>query len=313
MYGILAVALVPLGAGRCGAQVASDQAAALIVYPYVATDTSIGLDTVVRLANASDSPVDVLCFLEDSNAHCGGAAGAVCTTADDCASGVPCVPGWQFIDFTFQLTGGRSVEWPLSVGTDVLGGMGTIPGAPEHPLLGSLRCLALGAPMGAENALEGTASVTRVQNTSPEFVDVAKYDAAGFPLLGSDNGDNVLDLGAEYAGCPNVNTVDHFFSGAVEPAARNDVIDTTLVLLPCSADYATGVPATTVVHLNVLNEFGQRLGTAERITAQQVASLRQIHPFLFDVGVQGTLTGQTRILSLDTGLLVLPIESQESG
>src|SRR5512139_60857 len=44
------------------ADMASDEAAAIVVFPKIVVDTSSGLDTYIRLSNTSDREVSVWCF-----------------------------------------------------------------------------------------------------------------------------------------------------------------------------------------------------------------------------------------------------------
>ncbi len=122
-----------------------------------------------------------------------------------------------------------------------------IPPSPEDPFIGELKCIAVdetGAPTD-RNHLVGRAMIGFAR-ADGEFIDVAGYNPIGFPALeGRNNRDLTLILGgpsgenpdqspadaeclaarpstcAEYAGCPNILILDHYFDGAIDPQALN--------------------------------------------------------------------------------------------
>ncbi len=67
----LAMLLVQLLAPRiASAQEVADQAAALVVFPYVVVDSATGVDTLFQLSNAGESVVAVRCFYENATHYC---------------------------------------------------------------------------------------------------------------------------------------------------------------------------------------------------------------------------------------------------
>src|SRR5262249_21392062 len=52
------------------ADIASDHPAAILVFPKLLVDTSSGLDTIIRISNVSDSPINVYCFYVDATPKC---------------------------------------------------------------------------------------------------------------------------------------------------------------------------------------------------------------------------------------------------
>jgi len=294
----------------------AEHAAAIVVYPYITADT--GVDTVIQLSNTGGAPARVHCFYEDTSGHCANNPARPCT-ADDACGGFPCLQQRLLFDFAIQLTPGQPVEWRVGVGASGSPIIGQIP--PRPVFVGLLRCFlvdASGIPVQAD-ALEGVATVESVSSGSPPQIDTVKYNAIGIPSVlndGSSAADPTLQLGgpnAQYAACPNLTTFGHFFEGAVDPVSAQSRIQTDLVLVPCSVDYATNQPTSVMVHYVTFNEFAQRLGTSKRLTAQQVGSLTSIHPTVFDVGTQGTLAGHTELIRIDGGILALAIQREIVG
>jgi len=307
--------LLGVAAARTAAQNAS---AALVVYPYVVVDDAPQTDTFVQLSNTSNSAVDVSCYYENDNAHC-ATGGQVCTSAADCAGGEACVPGWSATHFAFRLTANQPMGWQASTGLATLphpSNRGSIPPVPEPRFVGALRCLATdsaGNPASA-NALTGDATIDTFQAGAPvPTFDVAHYSAVGLASVGPINGDGTLVLGgfnpaAEYDDCSNVTSISHLFDGAIEPVSQLSTVETTLVVLPCSADYTAQIPGSALVSYEVINEFGQQFTGNTTVNAQLVRTLSSLDASAFAVGAQGTLTGQTRLTSVNAGILALAIE-----
>ncbi len=203
---------------------------------------------------------------------------------------------------------------------------------PEDPFVGELRCIAVDrndVPV-ERNALQGEAEIVR-SSVTPLAIDVAAYNAIGIPAYpGANDKDNTLVLGgvcvggthaqlpctspadcpggrcpAEYAGCPNLLVLDHFFDGAIDPVSEK-VVTTDLTLIPCTTDYLRQAPVTTPVQFLVFNEFEQRFSTSRSVTCFSELKLSNIDTYtsersLFNVAVAGTLTGQTRIRGVTDG------------
>jgi hypothetical protein len=122
----VATAVVITGGQVARADVASDKAAALVVFPEVKVDTKNGLDTVIRLSNTNpNTPVALHCFYVDANSHCVGGTNenAVCTSgltagASVCAGGGACnaPTSLQEVDFEAVLTQNQPVQWLASKG-----------------------------------------------------------------------------------------------------------------------------------------------------------------------------------------------------
>ncbi|MBI3389622.1 MAG: hypothetical protein HY027_17980 [Deltaproteobacteria bacterium] len=200
-----------------------------------------------------------------------------------------------------------------------------IPPAPEVPFKGELKCVQV--DLVSEQPSQGTDSDNNfhgdlegqatIDNTGSD--DAESYNAIGIQAVqDSNDGNDTLCLGAgsnaafpgpEYAACPGVLILNHFFDDADEPV-RGDNVRTTLTLVPCSENFGlqnTGSASTTVQFL-VYNEFEQRFSTSKKVTCYLSIPLSDIDSqegstgddrSIFNVAVAGTLTGQTRIRAVD--------------
>jgi len=217
-----------------------------------------------------------------------------------------------------------------------------IPPAPEDPFLGELKCVQV--DLASEQPSPGTdpdnnfagdlAGVATIITQEGGDVDARSYNAIGIQAIADafpvDN--NVLRLGTDgqYDGCPSILILDHFFDYAPDPATGT-TINTTLTLVPCSENFflQNGGRVSTVAQMLIFNEFEQRLSTSRTIKCLDTVPLSDIttapgpsddETSIFNVGVQGTLTGQTRIRAVDgsdptrgDGLLGLAEEFHSDG
>ena len=217
-----------------------------------------------------------------------------------------------------------------------------IPPVPEIPFDGMLKCIAVDAADNPvdRNVLKG--EHTQIETffadirscpassddggagcfESRQVISVAKSTAIGIKAIPDRvNGDNVLCLGGEpnefcpdgpeYEGCPNFLILDHFFSDAknpVFPPSIDSDYETDLVLVPCTQDLLRQIPGSAVVQYLVYNEFEQRFSTSRSMVCKQDTELDDIDTTqdersIWDAGVAGTLTGQTRMHSIGSGLV----------
>jgi hypothetical protein len=341
--------------------------------------------------NAANS-VEVHCFYLDANSHCvgGTSEGDICTsglTAGPvvCGPGA-CLPGWQEIDFDIVLTPSQPIQWRASTGLSDAslpinsgvclqnqfvrcnsdndcnpfpGGKcapsnaGTrIPGVPEDPFVGELKCIEVNPNTGNPTASNDVKGEALIETSTATNLDVASYNALGIEAIlhcqgggldgglcksnsdcaggqckGPDDLGTTLTLGgegAEYNGCPNFLILNHFFDNAKDPVpGSNNTITTNLILVPCSEDLLRQIPGSAVVQYLVFNEFEQRLSTSNTTTCFSDTQLCRIDKgqcerSIFNVGIQGTLTGQTRmnplgIPPLPSGLLGVAVETHTTG
>jgi hypothetical protein len=249
-----------------------------------------------------------------------------------CERGDVCIPQWTETDFAFRLTSHQPIDWtaslglsdlPLSsgcVGSECKGfgspngefNSGSIPPVSENPFLGELKCIEVGddeLPVAA-NDLKGEATIEDItgDDGGTPSVDSRGYNAIGIQAVAGqpnncDASGCALTLGQEYNGCPGVLLLDSFFDDAEEPA-NGDAVRTKLTLVPCSEDFQLQSTVTTTVQYLVFNEFEQRLSTSRATTCFTEIALSDIDTRLgpaddsrsiFNVGVEGTLTGQVLI------------------
>ncbi len=169
--------------------------------------------------------------------RCSNDGATMCEDNQDCPADARCV-----FAPCLPLDGGIPGGFPGQTNEGSL-----IPPSPEDPFIGELKCIAVdetGAPTD-RNDLVGRALIGFAREDG-EFIDVAGYNPIGFPAIeGRNNRDLDLVLGgptgenpeqnpadaecladqpstcAEYAGCPNILILDHYFDGAIDPLALN--------------------------------------------------------------------------------------------
>lgn len=280
---------------------------------------------------------------------------AICETNADCTPGLPCVPDWSVADFQITLTNGQPIGFtaasglkpvpcdPSFSGTGCQGAAGGfIRGVQEDPFRGELKCLQVDAndlPVDRSDLkIEATIVSTTIPPATSPATTAASYNGIGFRTqsLGTLDPADPLCLGplptgnpdtcaATYAPCPGVLILDHFFEGA---PTEFGIASTDLTLVPCSEDL--GDPTVqgsfdVVAQMLVYNEFEERFSTSAHVECFRETSLADIDTVagptgdqfsIFSVGLEGTLTGQTRIRGvqgsngrLGYGLLGVAIES----
>jgi hypothetical protein len=341
----LALLVTCSAVGAQGARVASDEAAGLVIFPKIVVDTSgvftggIRVDTVVQLTNVNTDPnalIRVNCWYVSGNRVCNNDSDTICQSNSDCrVPGVCLPPTCGADDFQLTLTPGQPLAWRVSDPPDFLpcdpdnpnpptGPAGCLFAENEHvaipltedPFQGELKCVEVDdgeEPVG-RNDLKGEATIYRVQATAvPPVADTAAYNAIGIQAATGANGndgDAVLELGSEYAGCPAVLILDNFFDGASSPINTANTITTNLTLVPCTEDLrGLTPPVTTAAQMLIYNEFEQRFSTSRRVSCFDDMELGDIDTrpgsgdniySIFAVGTQGTLTGQTRVRGVET-------------
>lgn len=228
-------------------------------------------------------------------------------------------------------------KFPIN-GVDNFGNDGTssnassrIPPVPEEPFNGSLRCIAVDEdnfPVD-RNVLKGEATIVIFgEDEGPEdqdLISVAKHNAIGVQAIeGAVNDDKVLCLGgepsdqcpdgAEYNGCPNFMILNHFFDFAENPVTDDgSFIVTLLTLVPCTQDLLRQIPGETVVQYVVYNEFEQRVSASRKVVCKSLIQLSNIDTTqnersIWSAGVAGTLTGQSRLNPLTSGVFAVATE-----
>ncbi|MFN8624724.1 MAG: hypothetical protein U0587_01885 [Candidatus Binatia bacterium] len=240
LHRLLAVAaLLAVAVCSARADVASDQAAAIVVFPKLRVDTNNvagkgRVDTLIRVSNTSSQSISLRCFYADATPVCSNGSGS-CLAPGAC-TGV-CVPQWQETDFVVNITALQPIAWlasqgaagceeslvpgmpcfPLTTAGGRIGPNGQtnngsrIPPAPEDPFIGELKCVAVDrndVPV-ERNDLKGEVQIVRADTSPFSGADVETYNAIGIPSIpGTNNGDNTLILGGNVcAGGANAKSI----------------------------------------------------------------------------------------------------------
>ncbi len=217
------------------ADVASDQAAAILVFPKLVVDTSAPpqtargqVDTLIRVSNTSNKPITMFCFYVNATPHCTNGTGSCLSTPVTCSPTGACQAEWQESDFVVNLTARQPIAWLASRGSVLCeesddpslpclplsdkgrpgpGGQSNsdsrIAPVPEDPFIGELKCVEVdrnNVPVEA-NDLKGEVEIIR---SNGEDLDVSAYNAIGIPsFVGTNNKDTILVLGGTCVGGTN--------------------------------------------------------------------------------------------------------------
>jgi hypothetical protein len=118
---LVTLATTSLVSSRAAADVASDRAGAIVVFPKVVVNSAEGLDTLIRLTNTGDTETGVWCFYVNATPKCTLPTHSCFPDPSDChdADGI-CVQQWQETDFRITLTARQPTAWLASQpsGTD---------------------------------------------------------------------------------------------------------------------------------------------------------------------------------------------------
>jgi hypothetical protein len=255
------------------------------------------------------------------------------------ASGQRCVTSWTASNFEIDASplqpigflASRDVtELPCNDSSSTCDAQdGQILGAGD-PFIGELKCIEVDSitalvprAITGVNDFIGSARIYASTTADGGSVDVREYSAIGIQSVVEASsgpiGDGVLCLGtnggtcptATHASCPGTLILDHFFDGA-DPFNDGDSVGTTLTLVPCTEGPETqiGPPGITVAQLLIINEFEQRFSSNRHVQCFETTRLSDIDSVpgvdpgdvtsIFSAGIQGTLTGQTRIRGVPT-------------
>lgn len=222
----------------------------------------------------------------------------------------------------FPLSDSRGLGGQSNTNSD--GSPSAVPGVPEDPFFGELKCVevdptdflpTIGFNPG-NNAAGDLAGHATIVSASSGLVDARKYNGVVLESTTINDRDDTLVLGgagAEYEGCPSVLLLNHFFDNATISSHRvagaftqNNSVVTDLTVVPCSEDFRLQENnlGGAVLQFLVYNEFEQRFSASMRFDCFKEIQLSDIdtragtsdnNKSIFNVAVQGTLSGQTRV------------------
>lgn len=290
-WGLSGVLAAVLMVAPARAEVSADLSGTILVFPKVVWDGT--RDTIIQIANTSNSMVHVRCFYTNARTRTGGPV----------SSSNPRI--CQLTDFELWLTKQQPTHWVVSQGrpvdpTDSFGedgyglDAGSVPPVPQG-FEGELRCVqtdASGIPFAGNN-LKGEA-VLRSRNG-----DVSKYNAVAILASGlvSDDAaitlDNPLipDITGEANSCHNALLLDHFVenpAGAQE-SDESPFVTTELTLVPCSADYENVIPSRVTVQFEITDEMEITFSASTTVDCWLNSTLRDISPIFTVVGTGGSV------------------------
>jgi len=203
-------------------------------------------------------------------------------------------------------------QFGSNVGSD--GSPSSIPPTTDDPFFGEIKCaqvdpdefrptVGFSDGNGRGGDLSGNATIVSVSPT-----DARKYNAVALKSTGSNDGNDTLLIGgpnAEYNGCPHALILQHLFDGAnVEYTGGRSTVVTDVTLVACNQDFLTDQTIPATLQLLVFNEFEQRFSASRRFDCWTEVQLSDLvnrpgdgddTSSLWNVNVQGTLSGQTRI------------------
>ncbi|MBI4515570.1 MAG: hypothetical protein HY699_07120 [Deltaproteobacteria bacterium] len=316
----LATALLVTTAGRAKAAdpltnsgVTVDQPGAILVFPkvvYKANPTTGEVrDTIIQVANTFNSAVRARCFYV--NAQLTNPTQPFHPTLNPRL--------WQETDFSILLTRQQPTHWVASLGRPVnpgdplgSGNAGLDPGGVPPVTLGfegELRCVTVDnsdAALGA-NYLKGEATLRS------STYDVSNYNAIAIRggELAPENPTELWldeigkDTGLHYNSCPDTLLLDFIAFGEPDPvvsdlglctAPADCAVETTLTLVPCSADFENVQGGSAVVNFDITNEFEERLSRdGVPVDCWLDSPLNALGSNAFNAGVLGSITGFARI------------------
>jgi hypothetical protein len=221
-------------AATVNADVQSDQTGAILVFPKVLVDTTNGIDTLIRINNASDTPITLECFYIDATPHCDSDSSLNCITDERFADlpqcpnkVVSCSAQWQETDFRIVLTKNQPFAWLASQGAVSCQSLGMtgqdsdpnnnvpcfeldgtfrvgengqsniggrIPLVGEDPFEGELKCVAVDSSDTPVDRNDVYGNATITESVSGK-IDTSTYNAIGIQALPTLNGDSTLVLG----------------------------------------------------------------------------------------------------------------------
>lgn len=298
LSGLWVAAVLGVWVTTARADVTSEKAASVLVFPKVVASPSVE-DTIILITNTSNQFIQAHCNYIDARLF-------DIVTGQRCERpSITCQPLWQETDFDIWLTRQQPTHWSVANGrrvdlTDGFGndGSGFDPGhiPPKPDFEGELKCVevtASGEPV-AGNHLRGNAVLVR------DSGDTARYNAIGIEANPDVQPSNPLVLDGEmYAACPEKLWLNHFAEGGDHPG-EGVTAETELTLVPCAQDLENQIPKSVTVQFLVYNEFEERFSASTTVTcylSQRLASLDfgGLNNSVFSSAVLGTDVAMTEI------------------
>lgn len=283
----LMLAFVALAGTRARADVTTDVAGSIVIFPKVIADGT--RDTLIQITNTSNLQRTVHCLYVNASGACQFNPGVQCQVASDCpdfaTANEQCELIWLEENFSIVLTRQQPTIWRVSTGrrvdpTDPANGQcEDIPGAPTlqdcpgidpgqiippvQPFRGELKCFETDeseAPFAA-NSLKGEAIIETLGSNQ-----ISIYNSIN--IQGTDNNDGNLALeldNTEYNACPLRLEVVHHSSGATDPVTSNldpsacegagCPVRTEITLIPCTQLFENQIGAQVTANIFVFDEF----------------------------------------------------------
>lgn len=293
---LLAATSMMCAAEQAWAEVTTDDAGSIVIYPKVVSDGS--RDTLIQLSNRSNMLVVAHCFYVNTAGRCSTTTTQSCRLDGDCPDTEACVRTCDATNFDVRLTAQQPTMWRVSTGRlsstlpppcrigqtcacsiDGASGQQVCPGlelapanAPYVPAAGTefegeLKCYQTttdGLPV-AGNALKGTATIeTLASGQISEYNALAISANADVSGAGVNSGQDLRlnypggTAAGEYNYCPANLVFTHFGEGAVD-GFTNATVSTEITLVPCTELIEERVPTPVTVSLVAFNEFEERL------------------------------------------------------
>lgn len=285
----LGLAALLAAAAPAGAQVSSERAASLLVFPKIVYAGS--RDTLVQIVNHANAPAWATCWYRNG-----------VLTFPSLPPGPINPPLLTTATFHLALLAGQSTSFTAGRGRpldpldppcdrDVADcyGAGADPGevpAVAEPFTGELRCVQTDASGFAlsGNHLSGEASI--IDAVTGDAVRYAAIGIAGFDV---NDGDDELRLGEEYAGCPEHLLIVHALEGGEASLGSDWQVEPELTLVTCSS--GEGISGHATVFVEVTDELGLSLSAFTTLTGWRTLRFPEINPMFTAETLNG---GQAR-------------------
>jgi len=273
LSGLGALAFLAVAGNMVRAEVTTDKAGSILVFPKVIADGT--RDTLIQIVNTDTKVNQVHCFYVNASGACNSNVAVSCQLDSECqaVSGNPndfcdrdCIPS----NFDIFLTAGQPTVWRVSTGrlstpldprcqlgqpcsctqgTGLASNMQSCPGtdpglatnsAPGVPPVvggfsGELKCVSVGGDFETPAGTDKLIGTAVLENLSTG--QVSEYNALAIKVpdsaAGPDTNKDLLLDNSEYNRCPAELILSHWTDGATDPVT-GATITTELTLVPCT-------------------------------------------------------------------------------